>query len=118
MDTNGTKNDTQKNIKFYECKNCDFICYKKGDYTRHLLTQKHNRCKNGTYFTSFTSNDNWVCDCGKIYKYSSGYYRHKKKCYLVNNNEKDEDNILDIKNNTDYKAILFKIIDDSRVAPL
>ena len=36
-----TYEKSAKNIKFFECKNCDFISYKKGDYTRHIQTQKH-----------------------------------------------------------------------------
>ena len=43
---------TQKTSIKYECINCDFICSKKGDYSRHLSTQKHLRLQYTTNFTS------------------------------------------------------------------
>ena len=30
-----------KNSIFYECKLCDYNTCKRGDYCRHVLTQKH-----------------------------------------------------------------------------
>ena len=42
-------NLTSKNIKNFVCNNCDFSCYKKGDYKRHLLTLKHKKITNNDY---------------------------------------------------------------------
>jgi len=39
----------------------------------------------GTYNYSETTQEikKWVCDCGKQYKYHSGFYRHRKICEAV-----------------------------------
>jgi hypothetical protein len=52
------------------------------------------------------------CQCGKTYKYDSGYYRHKKKCVTVNDNNEEENNIIknEIKNDTDNKNELINYL--------
>ena len=37
-----TTNITSKNIKKFHCEKCDFRCFKKGDFNRHLNSKKHN----------------------------------------------------------------------------
>jgi hypothetical protein len=78
---------TKKNDIKYYCKICDFKTCKKTDYTRHILTDKHSKNENDSKmvvndsnFTTKNENKLHHCECGKIYKYDSGYYRHKKKC--------------------------------------
>ena len=39
-------NFTQKNSKYFECKECDFKCCNKNDYNRHILTRKHKMLTN------------------------------------------------------------------------
>ena len=34
---------TSKNIKKFECINCDFSCSKKGDWDRHIVRPKHQK---------------------------------------------------------------------------
>ena len=73
---------TQKTSIKYECIKCDFICSKKGDYSRHLLTQKHLRLQNTTNFTSHQ----FMCEtCNKVYKHHSSLWKHSKMCIQVNN---------------------------------
>jgi hypothetical protein len=66
------------------CVYCDFISCNKKDYVRHLSTQKHKTRENDT--NKIQKNPQkpqtkYECvNCNKIYKYSSGLYRHKKKC--------------------------------------
>jgi hypothetical protein len=77
-----TTNNTSKNIKLFNCKECDFICCKKGDYNRHILTSKHKLA------TSINNNNNiyiektsYICkNCNKEYQDRSGLWRHKKSC--------------------------------------
>ena len=69
------------------CINCNFKCFKKSDYDRHLLTSKHKKYTNSiqlfTQNTSITPNLN--CDnCNKIYKSRMGLWKHKKKCIKEN----------------------------------
>jgi hypothetical protein len=32
---------TQKNAENFICEKCDFVCSKKSNYERHILTRKH-----------------------------------------------------------------------------
>jgi hypothetical protein len=66
------------NDKYFECKSCNFKCYKKSNYEAHLNTLKH---KNNTQF------DKLICSCGKSYKHPSGLYRHKKICSFIQQQE-------------------------------
>jgi hypothetical protein len=78
-----------KNPKIFCCDFCDFISCNKKDYGRHLSTQKHkNRQKdtNDTKNSPLKPQTEHLCKiCNKSYKYSSGLYRHKKKCISVEN---------------------------------
>jgi hypothetical protein len=75
-----------KNSINFECKSCDFKCSKKGDWTRHILRPKHiinqQMIQNDTNKTSENINKDYTCECGRIYKYHSGLYRHKKICKI------------------------------------
>ena len=62
------------------CEKCYFKCSKKGDYNRHLLTDKHERLTMANKITS--QNDNiFKCECSKEFKHSSSLSKHKKKCF-------------------------------------
>ena len=83
----------KKNPKYYECKNCAFVSSNKKDYNRHLSTAKHKMIVNDSKKTQKTpkiENNNFVCICGKVYKYDSGYYRHKKSCTFGHMNYMDD----------------------------
>ena len=78
-----------KNPSTFICETCDFKCCNKKDYKRHLLTNKHNM---------MTDNDviypkEYICLCGKKYKYRQGLSLHKKTCTfteeLLTNNEEN-----------------------------
>ena len=75
-------NDMEKvvnNNKIY-CKLCDFGCNKKGDWNRHLTTEKHKRLINPNSYTSFNNEKQYTCNCGKVYKHMSSLCAHKKNC--------------------------------------
>jgi len=77
--------------KKYVCEKCNYSCSSKKDYTKHLTTRKH------TFGVQMVVNDSdlspnhnsqsvlktYTCECGKTYKWDSGYYRHKKTCSIV-----------------------------------
>ena len=73
-----------KNPKIFCCAFCDFVSSNKKDYGRHLSTQKHKTREKDTNDTKNPPQKpqtGHVCKlCNKSYKYSSGLYRHKKKC--------------------------------------
>jgi hypothetical protein len=76
MDTFFEKIEEKGEIYFY-CKNCDYKCTSKYNYTRHISTNKHKRIhleKMSEQMRSF------LCNCGKKYKYSQGLSKHKQRC--------------------------------------
>jgi hypothetical protein len=75
-------NFTSKNIEKFYCKKCDFICCKKGDYTRHKLTRKHILATDSN--TDDIKKTSHICEnCNKEYKDRTGLWRHKKKCVEI-----------------------------------
>ena len=58
------------------CEKCDFKCYKKSKYERHLNTAKHKK----QHLTTVEQQKKLECICGKEYNTRSGLFKHKKKC--------------------------------------
>ena len=78
-----------KSSKFFCCVYCDYTTCRKSQYERHLSTDKHKKAKNDSKMVENDSDlvpksSKYECECGRIYKYDSGYYRHKKICNHVN----------------------------------
>jgi hypothetical protein len=79
---------TPKNAELYTCKHCLFKCSKLSDYTRHTMTAKHNMMTNDDINDDNKTPKNaaallqsqFICDCGKMYKYRQGLSVHRKKC--------------------------------------
>jgi len=111
----------------FECIACDFKCYAKGDWDRHILrakhlentkinnlatknTQKHKKTHALSEF--FSDNENvYECHCGKEFKDRSGLWRHKKKCDMFNLQEQNVSNgtnLNDINNLTNLICELVK----------
>ena len=99
-----------KNAENYVCLRCNFKCSKESNYNTHLLTAKHKKIYNDNNKIPKKSKI-YKCNCGKIYKYTSGLSRHKVKCkHIMENiidinknqiNETNEDNL-------DYKAMFLQ----------
>jgi hypothetical protein len=75
----------------FSCSICDFVCYKKGDWNRHIVTIKHTKLTNPNNITS-NYIEEYECKCGKIYKHKSSLSLHKKTCSnkKVASDEKDD----------------------------
>ena len=87
MMTNG---DTKipKNPLKYSCKKCNYNTSSKKDYTKHLLTAKHQIVTNDDTKIPIA----YICECGKKYKYRQGLSNHKQKCnYDEDINNADEE---------------------------
>lgn len=82
--------------KTFLCKCCDYVTSRKSQYDRHLLTSKHlksTKCQQlETIFSEKVPNE-FVCNCGKIYKERSGLWKHKKACILGSNLTTDSNQI-------------------------
>ena len=76
------------------CEKCDYYANRKGDFKKHLQSKKHNAIQ--CYTKDFK--DHLSCECGRVYKHRSSYYRHKKVCKFV---KEETENII-TKTNKDY----------------
>tara|TARA_Y100000389_G_scaffold204412_1_gene256801 strand:+ start:1690 stop:2628 length:939 start_codon:yes stop_codon:yes gene_type:complete len=72
----------------YFCKTCDFKCFKKSNYEKHLLTKKHNTTN--TTKIQPKNAGKYICDCGKEYRYRGSLHNHKKTCDYKNDDENIE----------------------------
>jgi hypothetical protein len=83
--------------KIFECEKCQFICYKKSNYDKHLTTNKHKlRCDNEPSSESIESSSErktFNCLCGKTYKHQSTLCNHKKNCSIKEKKEEKEKDI-------------------------
>ena len=98
----------EENEIAFNCKKCDFKCVYKSDYKRHLMTAKHKMITNDNIKTRKNEKDN-KCECGKIFKFSSGLSRHKKKCsYLF----ETKNELIQITNdtNTDKDKLILDLL--------
>ena len=77
-------NNTPKNPKRHICEKCNFKCFNKKDYSRHLLTSKHTILINANEITP-KNPKSYNCACGKKYKHLSSLHKHKKICSLISN---------------------------------
>jgi len=85
---------TQKSQKLSQnfiCVNCDYKTCKKSDYSKHLLTLKHqnvDKCLHENLKS--LKNKKYVCECGNNYSHRQSFYVHKKKCIKEGNNLLEE----------------------------
>ena len=73
---------SQKVAMKYECKCCDYYTSRSTDFNKHLATDKHRKRQMDSKVATMDSekSQTYQCICKNIYKYESGYYKHKKKC--------------------------------------
>ena len=83
------QNDDINKISDFQCDKCDFKCLKKGDWNRHLLTQKHQYEPNEPEITPSITEKSQLhtCLCGEIFNSRTTAWRHKKKCKSNSKNE-------------------------------
>jgi len=108
--TQHNKIDSKKVAKTISCKICNYNTCKIGNYKKHLATDKHKVAKSSQKVAK-----NFICECGKMYKYETGLYRHKNTCTFnqsePSNLEGDTNKELIsylIKENTEIKQILIE----------
>ena len=83
---------SSKVVKKFYCEVCDYECCRKYDFDKHLSTRKHKMIVNDSKMIVEKSSTEYDCVCGKNYKHSSNYYRHKKNCTFIE--EKEENTIV------------------------
>ena len=77
----------KKNLPRFFCEQCDFKCYMKCDWDRHITRPKHIE-GNGMEIKNLKKTYN--CTCGKIFLSNSGLWKHKNVCNKEEIVEKDD----------------------------
>ena len=98
---------TNKLTKYY-CEKCDFKCYQKIDWDRHIVRPKHLLNKDGNGISKKKLVKTFGCDCGKKFQTNSGLWKHKQKC----NNKQKDCNPLDLTDKDLIIKTLLKIIEN------
>jgi hypothetical protein len=104
----------------FSCDICEIITSNKKDYANHILTAKHLKRSEGYEKISKLPKGEFECDCGCVYKHSSGLWRHRKTCTISVKQEtvvepppiKHTDQLIIahlMKENTDYKALILEM---------
>src|SRR6056300_202266 len=97
-----------KNANIFVCEKCSFVCSKKSNYEKHILTSKHKKNilgNKGDINNAKKCLINYKCiNCNKIYQSRNGLWKHKKICIIlnskdnINHEEDDKNNILNLTN--------------------
>jgi len=75
------------------CNCCDYVCSRKSDFNKHLLSRKHKTNDKMMTNNSQNSQETFICDCGKEYKHRQGLWVHRKKCtFKLDKEEPKKDN--------------------------
>ena len=91
-------NFTPKNANKFYCKKCAFICNKKSDWARHILSRKHVNGHNG-HDKKTQKTPLHICSyCNKEFKTNSGLHKHKKKCSIIKQDNLNIETVKDTKN--------------------
>jgi hypothetical protein len=72
----------KKNLHRFVCKSCDFKCYMKCDWERHLTRAKHLDSLTGNDGNLKNLKKTYYCLCGKNFMSNSGLWKHKRTCNL------------------------------------
>jgi hypothetical protein len=117
------ENKTPKNAEEFYCMYCHFKCCKKSDWERHCIRPKHThnvqRYENDDNKTPKNAEQHVSCNCGKIYKYYSGLWRHQKTCTKEEPAEKSAENqdliAFLIKQNSDLQKQILEVCKNSMI---
>jgi hypothetical protein len=90
----------KKNLPRFFCQSCDFECYMKCDWDRHVLRPKHQKNVQGNEMETKNLKKTYNCDCGRLFNTNSGLWKHKKVC----NNEEVQ------KNETPDKELIMMLV--------
>jgi ribosomal protein L37AE/L43A len=112
---------SKMSVNEYVCVYCDYKCFKKFNWDRHILSSKHIKSTNSN--SQATKNeqneqkkDEYMChNCNKEYKDRTGLWRHNKKCNI---NEHYESNKSQEKSTTELEIIKMLIKEQSDIKEL
>jgi hypothetical protein len=114
----------------YFCEKCDYNTSRKSSYDNHLLTAFHNMDNKSCKVAEKVANEHYKCNCGKVYKYNTGLYKHKTQCLKSNitgnidistaaqliNTANNITFVMDIiKENQDFKSLVMEQMKENHV---
>ncbi len=129
METLGDKKVAKVAYKQYTCELCDYICSKKYNFDKHIMTAKHKKVTLGDKNVAKSSKkeqDNnintnmlskYVCEfCNKEYSSRNGLWKHNRTCKSIPSKSNDivdkELIMMLIKDNSEFKNILMKVVEN------
>ena len=80
-----TTEKSEKSESLYYCEKCDYKCFRKYDFNKHILTPKHKKTTKSTEKSEKSEKIFTCIYCSKIFKDRSGHWRHKQKCLQPEN---------------------------------
>jgi len=87
MEVNNFTDFTEK----FSCEFCNIKCSRNKEWERHTLTAKHIKRTSGSNLEEkFTTEKEYKCLCGKIYKTHSGLWKHQKLCTIESSPQANE----------------------------
>ena len=92
------------------CEKCDYSCYKKGDFNKHLRSIKHN-----TTNTTQIQQQIHQCDCGKVYSHRASLFNHQKKCFINEDIIQHNSNNLNTCSDIDKELLVKMLLKNSDV---
>lgn len=118
MATNGNEMATKKVPKSssnFSCEICDYYTCRLSQYTRHLLTLKHENQQNGNKKVPKVpkSSQTFCENCEKSFADRTGLWKHKKKCNVILKNDfvVDKDFVMMvIKQNAELQNQMLEVI--------
>jgi hypothetical protein len=110
----------KKNIPNFVCELCDFKCFIKSDWNRHIARDKHINNENGNKMEiknikkhtknilnsqndDIENSSSHLCSCGKIYATASGLWKHQKKCNVFSSSS-SQNEIINIESSINNNA--------------
>lgn len=110
-----TYKKSAKNSLFFECELCYYNTCKKGDYYRHIQTQKHKNNEILINSAIKAPDKNYVCECGNIYKHNQSLYNHKKKCnnILGEKTNSQDDSVKNVFKDSINNNMILKLITEN-----
>ncbi len=125
METLGN-NIVAKNCDYkYHCIACNYKCFKKYNWDKHILSGKHLK-ETQTAILESGNGKQWQyqCEnCNKLYQNRSGLWKHKQKCNLQQKYALTKDNeptdkeliMMLIKENSELKTMMMKVIENGTI---
>ena len=103
-----------KTAKQFICEKCDFICSKKSDWERHILTTKHIVNHSNAVESKIRPTD-FVCKkCNKTYNARNSLWYHEKKCNYAKPEPLPEQTMVEQPDGPDLYGIINLLIKENQ----